>query len=176
MNKKSNKSVFALLIVGIGIGLFVLVGITIANFLGIKDLTSIFPFIPVWLFISVGIILLLVFPATFLTGIYYLNSDRGKGQLSGLRTNGIYKYTRNPMYIGNSMTVIGIGLIMLNTGVIIGGLLWFSFTFTQAKKEEKELFKRFGKKYQEYKSTTPMFIPNLSLIIRNIINAVQSNF
>jgi len=51
------------------------------------------------------------------------------------------------------MTIIGIGLILLNTGVIIGGLMWFFITYIQCKREEPDLKKRFGKEYEAYKKT-----------------------
>jgi len=72
------------------------------------------------------------------------------------------------MYIGVSMIIIGLGFILLDTGVIIGGILWFIITFFQCKREEKELLERFGKEYIKYKKSTPMFLPNFFSLLRRI--------
>jgi len=39
-----------------------------------------------------------------------------------------------------------------------------------SKREEPDLFNRFGENYEDYKSTTPMFIPNIVLLITDIFN------
>jgi len=168
MNKKDLKFIFAPLGVAFGITLFIFFSIVISKTLNIQRITDLIPFIPNYLFVILGIILLILFLPIFILGIYYLNRRGAVGQSETLRTNGIYKYTRNPMYIGISMTIISVGFILLNTGVIFGGLIWFGITFIQCKREEPELLERFGKAYSEYKRRTPMFIPNIFLLIKNI--------
>ena len=145
--------------------MFIFISITISKILHIQSISNILPFISKFVFIFIGDLLLVIFLPIFIAGIYYLNRRGAVGQSATLRTNGIYRYTRNPMYIGISMIIIGIGLIMLNTGVIIGGLLWLCITFMQGKREEKELYIRFGEKYKKYRNTTPMFIPNIGIMI-----------
>ncbi len=78
-----------------------------------------------------------------------------------LITNGLYAYVRNPM-------LLGLFIFMLGLGVLFGSLsLIFIFTplfivlnvlYLKAI-EEKELEKKFGKEYLEYKKRVPMFIP-----------------
>jgi protein-S-isoprenylcysteine O-methyltransferase Ste14 len=139
----------------------------ISKAIRIPKVYDIIPSAPGYLFIILGITLLILFLPIFILGIIYLNRRGAVGQSDTLRVNGIYKYTRNPMYIGISMTIIGIGLLLLNTGVIIGGFVWFCITYIQCKREEPELTNRFGNDYIEYKKRTPMFIPNLCLLIKD---------
>ena len=64
---------------------------------------------------------------------------------------GPFSFTRNPIYLGNTMIVIGIGLI--------SGVAWFlPFALIAAfatqklaiEREERHLEARFGKKYRDY--------------------------
>ena len=80
-----------------------------------------------------------------------------------LITTGLYAFVRNPM-------LLGLFLVMLGLGVLFGSLpLIFIFTplfillnvlYLKAI-EEKEMEKRFGEEYLEYKRKVPMFIPRL---------------
>jgi protein-S-isoprenylcysteine O-methyltransferase Ste14 len=78
-----------------------------------------------------------------------------------LITTGLYAYIRNPM-------LLGMFIFMLGLGVLFGSLsLIFIFTplfivlnvlYLKAI-EEKEMEKKFGRDYLEYKKKVPMFIP-----------------
>lgn len=68
-----------------------------------------------------------------------------------LVTSGPFSFTRNPIYLGNTLLMIGIGLI--------SGVVWFLLfaviaSFTTQKlaieREEKHLQARFGKRYSDY--------------------------
>jgi len=168
MDKKEFKFIFAPVGVAIGITIFITLSIFISKKLNIQKLSELISFVPGYIFISTGIGILLLFIPIFIAGIYYLNRRGAVGQSDTLRTNGIYRYSRNPMYIGVSMIIIGLGFILLDTGVIIGGILWFIITFFQCKREEKELLERFGKEYIKYKKSTPMFLPNFFSLLRRI--------
>lgn len=68
-----------------------------------------------------------------------------------LMTGGPYSFTRNPIYLGNTMLVLGAGLLF--------GALWFlpaailaAFATTKLaiEREEKHLEHRFGKAFRDY--------------------------
>ena len=68
-----------------------------------------------------------------------------------LVTGGPFSFTRNPIYVGNTMLMIGVGLI--------SGIVWFLIlapvaayvtTKLAIQREEKHLEARFGKKYRDY--------------------------
>lgn len=68
-----------------------------------------------------------------------------------LVTDGPFSFTRNPIYLGNTMLTLGIGLI--------GGIVWFLplalvAAFATQKlaieREEKHLYERFGKRFRDY--------------------------
>ncbi len=68
-----------------------------------------------------------------------------------LVTSGPFSFTRNPIYLGNTMLMMGIGLI--------AGIVWFILLAPVAafvtqklaiEREERHLEMRFGKKYRDY--------------------------
>lgn len=68
-----------------------------------------------------------------------------------LVTTGAFSFTRNPIYLGNTLLMIGVGLIT--------GIVWFlplavAAAFATQKlaieREERHLEARFGKKYRDY--------------------------
>jgi len=72
---------------------------------------------------------------------------------SALVTSGIYRWTRNPMYLGMSLILGGIGLA--------AGSLWFlialpiamiAVTKLAIEREERYLAQLFGQPYLDYKA------------------------
>ena len=68
-----------------------------------------------------------------------------------LVTNGPFSFTRNPIYLGNTMLMIGIGLV--------SGIAWlialapaaaFATQKLAIEREERHLEARFGKKFRDY--------------------------
>ncbi len=70
-----------------------------------------------------------------------------------LKTKGAYKFFRHPIYIGIALSCLGISLGMGSLpGILFTFLIIIPLNIFRAKKEEKELEKKFGKDYLEYKS------------------------
>lgn len=70
---------------------------------------------------------------------------------SSLVTGGVYRYTRNPMYLGMAFILIG-GIIRIGNPLSLIGLVFFVWYLTrfQIKPEEEALIKIFGKEYEDY--------------------------
>lgn len=68
-----------------------------------------------------------------------------------LVTDGAFSFTRNPIYFGNTLLMIGIGLIAGSLWFIIMALVAaFATQKLAIEREEKHLQARFGKKYIDY--------------------------
>ena len=83
---------------------------------------------------------------------------KGKGELV---KDGLYKYTRNPQYIGFLMITAGLNIQWLT---IITTALWPVLAvlyYKLAKREEKESEEKYGEEFRTYKREVPMFIPRL---------------
>jgi len=80
-----------------------------------------------------------------------------------LVTEGVYSYVRHPQYDGIFLVTIGF-LIQWPalTTVVMWPILIFAY-YKLAMREERELERRFGWQFLEYKRKVPAFIPKLSL-------------
>jgi protein-S-isoprenylcysteine O-methyltransferase Ste14 len=76
-----------------------------------------------------------------------------------LVTTGIYAYTRNPMYFGAIIMILGWFLVFPFTFIFISTFLFLVLFYITAKSEEKQLIQTYGKTYLKYKSKVPLFIP-----------------
>lgn len=166
-NSRELKFLLAPFGVAVGIAVFIFMSDLIVETLGIADLKMALPFIPRNILKVAGIALILIWPPVFISGFYFLGRRGAVGQSDTLRKNGIYRYVRNPMYSGMSFSIVGMGLILNKTGVVLAGIIWFFLAFVQCKREEKELKARFKDDYVNYKSRTPMFVPNIKLMMKD---------
>lgn len=96
----------------------------------------------------------LIFPA--------INAFRAKGTnvhpgqpTTGLVTDGLYQFSRNPMYVGCLLFYLGVDLIFaLEWGVIGLPLLFLAFDRMIVVKEEAYLSRKFGTEYDAFKGRT----------------------
>lgn len=64
-------------------------------------------------------------------------------------SDGIYRHTRNPMYLGMVMLVLGAGILSSNLwGVIVAALLWLALDRGVVRREEAYLEAKFGDTYR----------------------------
>lgn len=74
-------------------------------------------------------------------------------KVSALVTDGLYRYSRNPMYSGLLLVVIGFAIFLQNLSSILGVVLFiFTMTQFQIKPEERVMSDKFGQNYKDYKA------------------------
>ncbi len=86
-----------------------------------------------------------------------------KGQVAeSLNTTGIYSAVRNPLYLGNALSYVGVALYpqWIWVGVAMAVVLVLYFERIIAA-EERFLLGKFGTEYQDWAARTPAFFPNL---------------
>ena len=78
---------------------------------------------------------------------------------TALVTEGMYRYSRNPMYLGLLLLTIA-STIWFGTwfGIIINILFIFLINFLQIIPEEEALLEIFGEEYEEYKKNVRRWI------------------
>lgn len=117
--------------------------------------------------LSVGIVLLVIgVPMVFWTITRFL---RTKGTPipfnppAKLVVNGLYRIVRNPMHLGWTVTLVGLALLMQSFTLLVIFIPLFILVHVVYLKsiEEKELEKKFGQAYLDYRRRVPMFIPLL---------------
>ena len=82
-----------------------------------------------------------------------------------LITNGPFAYVRNPLYVGNILLYLGVGIMsraLFPWLFLIAGL-WFCVQYYLiVTGEEEYLAERFGDAYREYTMNVPRFIPRFT--------------
>ena len=72
---------------------------------------------------------------------------------TGLVMNGLYKISRNPMYLGLLTILFGFAIYLGNlTSFLVLPAFYFVITEMQIKPEERMLEEKFGEQYLDYKS------------------------
>jgi protein-S-isoprenylcysteine O-methyltransferase Ste14 len=104
-----------------------------------------------------------------LWGVSYAGSETRTtgGGVGGtyLVVSGAYSHVRNPLYVGNILMYLGIGIMSMSLYpyLQIIALWFFYFQYDQIiNEEEKFLTTKFGKEYQDYLDNVPRLIPSFS--------------
>jgi len=78
---------------------------------------------------------------------------------SALVISNVFKYSRNPMYLGMLFILISLAIrYNIIGGIIAISIFIFFITKFQIKPEEVQMKKLFGEKYAQYKKRTRMWI------------------
>lgn len=76
-----------------------------------------------------------------------------------LRTGGPYKYTRNPMYLGWSLVIVGAGLLTGSWWLLAAAPVATAVTqWRFIASEERILSEQFGKEYENYRRAVPRWL------------------
>lgn len=110
------------------------------------------------LLIATGVVIMLA----GVTAFYYHNTTvdpRNPSAASALVVAGVYRYSRNPMYLGMTIVLVGVAFILANLGsLLVVPLFVASITLLQIIPEELALEDRFGDSYREYKERVNRWI------------------
>lgn len=80
-------------------------------------------------------------------------------KVSSLVTDGIYRYSRNPMYVGLVLILLGWALYLSHfIAFVLVPVFMFYMTRFQIEPEERVMEQKFGKAYQSYLSRVRRWI------------------
>jgi len=78
---------------------------------------------------------------------------------SSLVVSGIYRWTRNPMYLGLALLLVAWALRLANAATLVGPLLFCMWmTRFQIRPEERALQEKFGEAWEAYRRRTRRWI------------------
>ena len=103
-----------------------------------------------------------------LWGVNWAGSEtRTTGNVGGtyLIIKGPFAYVRNPLYVGNILIYVGLGVMSyaLFPYLQILGLLFFGFQYYLIVKSEEEfLSSKFGEAFKDYVLNVPRFLPRIT--------------
>ena len=81
-----------------------------------------------------------------------------QGKPSTLATDGLYRLSRNPMYLGMLLGLLGLALLLGNAWQLLGPALFVGTTSIQIRREEAVLEQHFGANYLNYKARVRRWI------------------
>ena len=106
----------------------------------------------------IGILILIIPVFNFVKSKTTIDPIKFK-KVNNLVTSGIYKYSRNPMYLGLLMVIISTSIFYLTIfSITTPFIFYFWINKFQIEREEIFLTKKFGQKYILYKSKTRKWI------------------
>ncbi|MFC1699963.1 methyltransferase family protein [Candidatus Omnitrophota bacterium] len=82
---------------------------------------------------------------------------------SGLVAKGLFAHVRHPIYLAESLMVLGAFLITSELSLIILLVAWIVIIWPVTFLEEKELSNRFGEEYKIYQNRVPRLLPKIRL-------------
>jgi len=110
------------------------------------------------LILFIGILILIIPVSNFVKSKTTIDPIKFK-KVNNLVTSGIYKYSRNPMYLGLLMIIISTSIFYLTIfSITTPFIFYFWINRFQIEGEEIFLTKKFGQKYILYKSKTRKWI------------------
>jgi protein-S-isoprenylcysteine O-methyltransferase Ste14 len=76
-----------------------------------------------------------------------------------LITDGLYRFSRNPMYLGFVLVLLGVTVLLGSLSTLLVTAVYFLITDRwYIQYEEQALTKKFGARYQQYKTRTRRWI------------------
>ena len=107
---------------------------------------------------TIGFLLLIVSIKSFIDNKTTINPLNLK-KSTYLVTSGVFRFSRNPMYLGMLLFLLGTAIILNIIGCLIISILFiFYMNFFQIIPEEKALQNLFGKNYRNYRKTVRRWI------------------
>lgn len=92
-----------------------------------------------------------------------------------LVVTGLYRYVRNPMYVGIAALIFGQALLLGNTQLLeYGGFIWLAFHLFVLGYEEPKLRSTFPDEYSEYCRNVRRWIPRLTPWRRELQDSVHA--
>jgi protein-S-isoprenylcysteine O-methyltransferase Ste14 len=80
-----------------------------------------------------------------------------------LTVTGPYAYTRNPLYLGSLILIIGAAVAAHSWVSALVLICYFALFYSFVmRREERELYQHHGNAFQEYARTVPLFLPRLT--------------
>jgi protein-S-isoprenylcysteine O-methyltransferase Ste14 len=109
-----------------------------------------------WLAVGIGLAL---FAWTLWTFIHHRTTVNPYVAASSLCTGGPFRYSRNPIYLGDWFLLAGVSLLLATFWpLVFAPLIWIMIRFGVIRHEETHLEAKFGDAYRDYKTRVRRWI------------------
>jgi protein-S-isoprenylcysteine O-methyltransferase Ste14 len=89
------------------------------------------------------------------------------GARPGLVVRGMYRWSRNPIYVWVLASWSGLALLLFDPLLGTGVLLFYLGLRMQVREEERWLSETYGESYREYAARVGRFVPGIGRLARN---------
>jgi protein-S-isoprenylcysteine O-methyltransferase Ste14 len=103
-----------------------------------------------WSRLAVGGVLFVLGGGFALWGLFGLGVEASQGVRGSLRTDGPYRYSRNPQYVGTVAGLLGYALVCNSTLTLGAWAAWSTWYLMAPFAEEPWLREQLGEAYEEY--------------------------
>jgi len=112
---------------------------------------------------AIGAVLILTGVAIAFAGVRQFRAARTTvlpfGGTTQIVTSGIYRWTRNPMYLGMAVAYVGFGLLTNSAWSLVFLPVALALVYVLAiRREERYLAIKFGDAYERYRTAVPRWI------------------
>ena len=106
----------------------------------------------VWLYVGLPIFALALV-MTVITSINFATTPLGEPV-----TKGVYRISRNPIYLSGFLLYVGIGIACASWVLLLCAVLWIVLWHIVVHAEERFLLEKYGEAYRKYMNRTPRWI------------------
>ncbi len=114
--------------------------------------------LPSWLRWCVGLPLIIAGNVVVWLGVTQIGMAATSGEATGLRTGGLYRYSRNPQYMADMVILIGWAVLSASSWTLPVVLLGMAALALAPFAEERWLADRYGEEYADYRSKVRRYI------------------
>ncbi len=136
--------------------IFATIGMLGTPLLGLLDFNSLGGWH--WIYFLIGCLSLVTGSIITIWGITTLSEHQSLGLKGKIITDGPYRYSRNPQYLGFIILYSGLILMTFSFMVLVTGLMIIALFFILPFSEEPWLLGEYGKAYEDYCAKVPRFI------------------
>jgi protein-S-isoprenylcysteine O-methyltransferase Ste14 len=114
----------------------------------------------------IGVVVFVIGLALVVLSFVYLGQSVSIGlpeEKTELKTNGVYRISRNPLYVGAFLMCAGSCLFAIHLVNFVLFAITFGVHHQIVRKEEQFLEKRFGQRWLEYKARVPRYVGRISI-------------
>lgn len=110
-----------------------------------------------WL-LALAIVLMLVGFLVVIFSMPFLGRQSFGSSVTGLRTAGLYRYSRNPQLVGGFLFIVGYAMLWPSWQGAVWASLWIVSAHLMVHAEEAHLAQVYGDKYRAYCARTPRYL------------------
>jgi protein-S-isoprenylcysteine O-methyltransferase Ste14 len=131
----------------------------IADTFFFKETTFLNPYVPLYIRILFGVVLLGIAGTLARKGLAIVFGE--EREKPGVIRKGVFSVVRHPVYLGEILFYLGLLFLSISLATAMVWILAIGFLHYISCYEEKLLLSRFGEEYRRYMGEVPMWIPRL---------------